>query len=126
MRDRHPAARLATKRGGGVFACALVLGGALGAAPALAAAPPPVDLGPTLTAMVGRCWHPPQGASGAVTIRFELGQDGAVVGKPKANGLANAGVAAAAINAVKLCQPYRLPPTRFTDWQHSTVTLTAP
>jgi hypothetical protein len=87
-----------------------------------AAAPP--DMTQTLHDAVVRCWHPPARATGAVTVHFELGADGSVAGTPTVSGLANAGVAQAAIRAVQFCQPYRLPRERFSDWQHSSVRLT--
>ena len=56
-------------------------------------------------------------------MRFDLTQDGHVVGKPIVSGLASQGVAAAAQHAVTFCQPYKLPPERFSDWQHVKVKL---
>ena len=96
------------------LACALV------SLPALAASG---DLSSLLSQQISRCWHPAPGASGAVTVRFELDRDGKLVGMPRITGLASSGFAAGALNAVKLCQPYRLPPERFSDWQHAVVKL---
>ena len=90
------------------------------AGPASAA---PAALGPELSAQIIRCWTPPPGASGAVTLRFELRRDGTVEGMSRVSGLANAGFAESALEAVKRCQPYRLPPARFEDWQHAVVKL---
>lgn len=85
----------------------------------------PADIAQMLHDSVARCWSPPAGASGTVTVHFELQTDGHVVGKPKVNGFASAGVGKAAAHAVTFCQPYRLPPERFPDWQHAVVTLSA-
>ena len=92
------------------------------AGPALAA---PTDIAQMLQDSVGRCWSPPAGASGTVTVHFELQTDGHVVGTPKVNGFASAGVGKAAVHAVTFCQPYRLPPERFSDGQHAVVKLSA-
>jgi len=92
-------------------------------APVPAQAAPANDLGPLLSNQIVRCWNPPAGATGSITVRFDLDQAGRVTGTPKVNGLANAGVAKAAVNAINLCQPYRMPAARFTDWQHAKVTL---
>jgi hypothetical protein len=99
----------------------LALAVALVSLPALAAST--ADLSAQLSRQISRCWHPAPGASGSVTVRFELSPDGGVVGTPRVTGLASAGFAAGAINAVKLCQPYRLPPARYSDWQHAVVKL---
>ncbi|MDR3474529.1 MAG: hypothetical protein P4M09_23005 [Devosia sp.] len=93
------------------------------ATPAATAAPP--DIEQALHDAVARCWNPPAKAIGSAAVRFELRRDGSVVGIPVASGLANAGVAKAAVRAVQFCQPYRLPAERFTDWQHASVRLTA-
>ena len=89
------------------------------------AAAAPTDIGQMLQDSVERCWNPPVGASGTVTVHFELQTDGHVVGTPKVNGFASAGVGKAAVHAVTFCQPYRLPPERFSDWQHAVVKLSA-
>jgi len=94
--------------------------------PVLPAGAASSDLGPLLSNQIARCWNPPQGAQGVVTVRFELSQKGEVVGTPVVSGLANAGVAKAAVHAVEFCQPYRLPRERFSDWQHPVVKLSAP
>ena len=91
------------------------------AAPALAM---PLDVSGPLQAQVLRCWSPPVGASGKVTVSFELNETGRLVGRPKVDGFASLGVAQAAIHAVAFCAPYRLPPSRFSDWQHATISLT--
>jgi hypothetical protein len=88
--------------------------------PALAGA---ADLAPLLSNQIARCWNPPPKSSGAVTVRFDLREDGSVVGTPKVTGLASAGVADSAVHAVKFCAPYHLPRERYTDWQHAVVKL---
>jgi hypothetical protein len=93
----------------------------LAASPAFAAGAN--DLAPLLSHQIARCWNPPAGATGAVTVHFELKQDGTVVGTPRVNGLAAAGVANSAVHAITFCQPYHLPPERFSDWQHAVVKL---
>ena len=82
------------------------------------------DLATQLHAQVARCWNPPAKATGSVTVHVQLRPDGSVTGIPTVNGLASAGVAKAAIHAVIFCSPYRLPQDRYTDWAHSSVTLT--
>jgi hypothetical protein len=89
--------------------------------PVLAA--PANDLAPLVSNAIARCWNPPPGSTGTVTVRFDLARDGSVIGTPKINGLASAGVAKSAVDAVKLCQPYRLPAERYADWQHAVVKL---
>jgi hypothetical protein len=82
------------------------------------------DLAHQVSTDVIHCWTPPPNASGSVTVHFELKQDGSIVGKPKVVGLASAGVAETAIQAVQLCQPYQLPPSMFSIWRHTSVKLT--
>lgn len=83
------------------------------------------SLATLLHAQVARCWNPPAGATGSVTVHMQLRPDGSVTGTPTVNGLASAGVAKAAIHAVTFCAPYRLPQDRYTDWSHASVTLAA-
>lgn len=83
------------------------------------------DLAPLVSNQVARCWNPPAGSTGMVSVRFDLKKDGSLLGVPVVNGLASAGVAKAAIHAIQLCAPYRLPPERFSDWQHVMVRLRA-
>ena len=93
---------------------------ALLASPVLAM---PLDVSGLLQAQVMRCWSPPAGASGKVTVSFELSETGRLLGRPKVDGFASLGVAQAAIHAVAFCAPYRLPPSRFSDWQHTRIFL---
>jgi hypothetical protein len=93
------------------------------AGPAAAMAP---DMAHALVARVARCFSPPAGASGSVTVSFELDRAGRVIGTPRVDGFASPGVGEAAVHAVLLCEPYSsLPPTRFTDWQHARIGLSA-
>lgn len=94
----------------------------LGTTPAALAAP---DMQAALAAAVAPCWHPPQGAAGTVSVLVELGQDGKLAARPRTTGLASVGLARAAVNAVELCQPYRLPPIRYSDWKRMAITLKA-
>ena len=83
------------------------------------------DLGPLLSNQVARCWAPPPGSTGTVTVRFDLKKDGTLAATPVVNGLASAGVAKSAIHAIQFCAPFKLPPERFSDWQHVVVKLRA-
>ena len=88
-----------------------------------AAAMTNAELAAEVNAAIARCWNPPARASGSVTVQFELDQDGRIVGTPRVNGLASAGVAKSAIHAVQFCQPYRLPASMFSIWRHTSVRL---
>lgn len=90
------------------------------ASPAFAMAP---DVETVLAAAVGRCFSPPAGARGTVTVSFDLDTHGHVLGTPRVDGFTSPGVGKAAAHAVTMCQPYSLPPTRFTDWQHARISL---
>ncbi len=83
----------------------------------------PVDLGQFLSSAIGRCWNPPPNATGSVTVRFDLNQDGTISGVPRVIGLASACVAKSAVHAIDFCAPYHLPPERYTDGHHASVTL---
>ena len=91
--------------------------------PAYAMAP---DVAHDLVVKVARCFSPPAGARGSVTVSFDLDQQGRVIGTPRVDGFTSPGVGKAAVHAVLLCEPYtNLPPTRFTDWQHARIGLSA-
>jgi hypothetical protein len=93
------------------------------ASPAWAMAP---DMAHALVVRVARCFSPPAGATGSVTVSFELDRAGRVIGTPRVDGFTSPGVGKAAVHAVLLCEPYSsLPPTRFTDWQHARIGLSA-
>jgi hypothetical protein len=83
----------------------------------------PLDVAGALQAAVILCWSPPAGASGKVVVRFDLDETGRLVGPPKVDGFASPGVAKAAAHAVTFCAPYHLQQSRFSDWQHATITL---
>jgi hypothetical protein len=99
----------------------------LTAAPAYAvAADMAPDMAHALVVRVARCFSPPAGATGSVTVSFDLDRQGRVTGTPRVDGFASPGVGKAAVHAVLLCEPYSsLPPTRFTDWQHARIELSA-
>jgi hypothetical protein len=90
--------------------------------PAFAMAP---DVEQVLAAKVARCFSPPAGARGTVTVSFDLDQTGHVLGIPRVDGFTSPGVGKAAVHAVMMCEPYSLPALRFTDWQHARVGLSA-
>ena len=92
-------------------------------APALAAGA--ADVRQAVQQQAARCWNPPKGAIGSETVHVELLADGSIAKPPVASGLANAGVATAAIHAVEFCAPYRLPAFRYTDWKTIDVTFKA-
>jgi hypothetical protein len=98
----------------------VLLSGLMLASPALAM---PLDIAGPLQAEVLRCWTPPAGASGKVTVSFDLDENGRLVGPPRVDGFASRGVAQAAVHAVNFCAPYHLPQFRFSDWQHATINL---
>jgi hypothetical protein len=102
------------------FFLPVLLLAALVGAPAVAM---PLDLSGPLQADVLRCWSPPAGASGRVTVSFDLDETGRLVGRPRVDGFASPGVAQAAVHAVTFCAPYRLQQARFSDWQHATISL---
>ena len=85
------------------------------------AMPPDVEV--MLANAASRCFSPPPGARGTVTVSFDLDNHGHVVGTPRVDGFTSPGVGRAAVHAVTMCQPYSLPPTRFSDWQHAVVKL---
>jgi hypothetical protein len=105
------------------FGLALLLLAPLMVTPTYAMAP---DMAHDLVVRVARCFSPPRGATGTVTVSFELDRAGRVIGTPRVDGFASPGVGEAAVHAVLLCEPYSsLPPTRFTDWQHARIGLSA-
>ncbi|MCT8971738.1 cell envelope integrity protein TolA [Microbaculum marinisediminis] len=78
-----------------------------------------------LRAQIARCWNPPVGVLDAgqmvVRIGMDLNPDGSLKGPPT---LLNASsdpvftvAAEAAIRAVNRCQPYFLPPEKYSSWQ---------
>jgi hypothetical protein len=78
-----------------------------------------------LIAQLRGCWAPPLGVVEAkdlvVTVRFSLNRDGSLLGEPI---VVNRGInalfsvaAEAAIRAVRVCQPFRLPASKYEAWQ---------
>lgn len=78
-----------------------------------------------LRAQLMGCWNPPVGVAEAknliVIVRFELNRDGSVSGEPtvtnySANALFQV-AAESATRAVRRCQPFRLPPSKYDAWR---------
>jgi hypothetical protein len=70
---------------------------------------------------VRKCWNPPSGAGGKVSVKFKLDRTGAVAGTPQTSGEPINGkgahlLAAAAKRAVLRCQPYALPAEKYESW----------
>jgi outer membrane biosynthesis protein TonB len=76
-------------------------------------------------AQVSRCWTPPVGGNGAenivVRLHIELRENGRLARPPR---VANSGpspffrpAADSAVRAVLQCEPYRLPPEKFSHWR---------
>ncbi len=78
-----------------------------------------------LRAQITRCWNPPVGVVNAeqmvVRIGMDLNQDGTLASPPTLlNGSSDpifTVAAEAAIRAVNRCQPYYLPPEKYSSWQ---------
>ncbi len=78
-----------------------------------------------LRAQIARCWSPPVGVIDAgemvVRIGMDLNPDGTLAGPPTLlNGSSDpifTVAAEAAIRAVNRCQPYSLPPEKYSSWQ---------
>ena len=77
---------------------------------------------------IERCWNVPAGAKDAkdliVEIRVTLNQDGSVRGEPTIVDQARMGsdnffraAAESARRAILLCQPFKLPPEKYSTWQ---------
>jgi hypothetical protein len=78
-----------------------------------------------LKAQLMSCWNVPVGVSEAkdlvVTVRFSLGRDGSLSGEPMVvnhgrNALFQV-AAESALRAVRRCQPFRLPASKYEAWQ---------
>ena len=79
------------------------------------------DVKSSLAASVQRCWNPPAGITGDVSIFFRLDRSGAVSGTPQtvrdlARDKEDARLEAAARRAVLKCQPYALPAESYESW----------
>lgn len=75
-------------------------------------------------AQVSRCWTPPVGGLGAdaiiVKLHIELSEDGRLVRPPQVANSVNSPfftpAADSAVRAVLQCEPYRMPPEKFSQW----------
>jgi hypothetical protein len=87
------------------------------------------DLVSALQSMIYRCWTPPTGAPNpndlVVDFDLKLNADGTVMGRPQLSGSSAAAMgnpytraaAEAASRAIYACEPYKLPPKRYGEWQ---------
>lgn len=93
-----------------------------------------MDLVDSLRNQIEQCWSPPAGAPHpeqlVVDIGLTLNPDGTVVGSPHLTAQSQAAAAGnpfvraaadAALRAIYVCSPYKLPPDRYADWRDSTV-----
>ncbi len=82
-------------------------------------------------AQISRCWTPPAGGLGSermvVRLRIALHEDGSLARPPQ---LANESAspffrpaAESAIRAVMQCQPYRMPPRKYSQWRDMLLTF---
>ena len=78
-----------------------------------------------LRAKISQCWNPPVGGLGAdaikVKLRMQLSPDGSLSREPEVVNRAGSpyfqAAADAAVRAVMLCQPYRLPARKYALWR---------
>jgi hypothetical protein len=87
------------------------------------------DLVSALQSQIYKCWNPPVGAPNAndlvVDFDLQLNADGTVMGRPQLSGSSAAAMgnpytraaAEAANRAIYQCAPYKLPPTRYSEWK---------
>ncbi len=93
-----------------------------------------MDLRDYLKNQIEQCWSPPAGAPHpeqlVVFVDLRLNPDGSVAGKPQLTAQSMAAAAGnpfmraaadAALRAIFVCAPYKLPPDRFADWRDSVV-----
>lgn len=84
-----------------------------------------------LRAQIQACWNPPAGAANAediiVKVRLQLHQDGSLSAQPT---LMNRGshpifriAAESAMRAIRRCQPYHLPLSKYEVWRDVEVTF---
>jgi hypothetical protein len=82
-------------------------------------------------AQISRCWSPPVGGLGGdaiiVKLRIMLNEDGTLTRPPELTNDFNSPffrpAADSAIRAVLQCQPYRLPPEKFSQWRDMLLTF---
>lgn len=82
-------------------------------------------------AQISRCWSPPVGGLGGdaiiVKLRIMLNEDGTLTRPPELANDFNSPffrpAADSAIRAVLQCQPYRLPPEKFSQWRDMLLTF---
>jgi outer membrane biosynthesis protein TonB len=91
-----------------------------------------MDLVDSLRNQIEQCWNPPTGAPHpeqlVVFMSLSLNQNGTVAQTPQVTG-DSAGThdsytraaADAAMRAIYVCAPYKLPPDRYADWKDSTI-----
>jgi len=95
-----------------------------------------MDLVDALRNEIAQCWSPPAASPHPekliVTLRVFLNPDGSVAQPPQLTGESQAAVnsdpfmraaADAANRAIYVCQPYKLPPDRYTQWRDIEVTF---
>jgi hypothetical protein len=93
-----------------------------------------MDLSDALRNAIEQCWSPPAGAPHPeqliVYVELRLNPDGSVAGAPQLTAQSQAAVsgspfmhaaAEAAMRAIYVCAPYKLPADRYADWRDSTV-----
>jgi hypothetical protein len=84
--------------------------------------PAPADFREALRDQLQKCWKPIPGVERGVTVTFLLTRDGRLAAPPKVldadQGAESAAVAKAAVNAVKTCQPFKLPVDKYEQWKN--------
>jgi colicin import membrane protein len=71
------------------------------------------------------CWRPPGTGGGeevpVVELHWDLNPDGSVIGEPRVTSAppttAGQVYTEAAVRAVKMCSPFRLPPDKYNAWK---------
>lgn len=93
-----------------------------------------MDLVDALRNQIEQCWNPPAGAPHPeqliVYVELELNPDGSVARPPQLTAQSQSAAAAnpfmraaadAAMRAIYVCAPFKLPANRFADWRDSTI-----
>jgi colicin import membrane protein len=78
-----------------------------------------------LKSQLNGCWRPPGTGGGeevpVVELHWEMGPDGALIGEPRVTSAppttAGQVYTEAAVRAVKMCSPFRLPPDKYDAWK---------